>query len=445
MKRYISVNNIICRLLKVHLFSKQIKIMRKHLKTISILCFFIFQSTFSYSQIDANYSVGTWYGFKQAAVSYTFDDLTSNQLPVALPLFNQYGFKMTFNVVTNWGPNWSALLVASGDGHEIASHTVSHATLDAISIANQITELQNSQNIINTNITNSKCVTVAYPNCNVGDKNTISQYYIAGRICSNQIVPSSPPDMYNISSIICGNQGMATNAQGLTNNVNSAKNSNGWCVFLFHGIDNDGGYSPFSSTELNTHLQYMNTNYSDYWIGTFANVSKYIQERNNVSISENNITSDSIEVTISDNLDNSIYNANLSIRREIPASWEGANVYANNTKINSQEISSNGKTYVEFEAIPDSETIHIANTAQKIVTKTLVLKKGWNLISYPYTLNRSVETVFESIWDYVEVIKNEDSYFLKSNTPELNLLQEMKWGKGYFIKVSQACTINWNY
>lgn len=395
------------------------------------------------AQIDADYSVGTWYGFKTAAVTYTFDDFTSNQIPVAMPIFDQYGFKMTFNVVTNWGPNWTQLLAASQNKHEVASHTVSHASLDGLSTAEQTTELANSQSIINTNITNASCVTIAYPNCVTGDVSLIQQYYIAGRICSNQIVSSSPSDFYNISSIICGESGSATNAAGLTSYVTSAKSSGGWCVFLFHGIDNDGGYSSFASTDLQTHLSYMNTNYADYWIGTFGNVAKYIKERDNVSISETEISSDSIVVSITDNLDNSLYNADISIRRVIPATWEGAKVYVNGSEISATEVDVNGTTYIEFNTVPDAGTIAIANAVQ-IPPVEIHLKAGWNLVGYPFTQQLTIENGLSSIWNYVEAVKNEDGYYLKGNTPEYNGLSNFEWGKGYFILVNQECNLIWN-
>lgn len=33
-----------------------------------------------------------------------------------------------------------------------------------------------------------------------------------------------------------------------------------YAVYLFHGIDNDGGYSPIESAELRNHLKYLKTN-----------------------------------------------------------------------------------------------------------------------------------------------------------------------------------------
>ena len=160
----------------------------------------IANSTILNAQIAANYSIGTWYQFKPAAVSYTFDDNCSNQYPVALPLFDKYGFKVTFFTVTqSMYPNWTNMKTAANNGHEVASHTVTHADLSTISAASQDPELKNSQATINSNITNAKCVTVAYPNCNTGDKTTIAKYYIAGRICNGQIVATTPSDFYNIS------------------------------------------------------------------------------------------------------------------------------------------------------------------------------------------------------------------------------------------------------
>ena len=68
------------------------------------------------AQVNPAYEVATWRGFKAAAITYTLDDNTSNQLPVAIPLFDQYNFKTTLFTVTNWGPNWAGLRTASANG-----------------------------------------------------------------------------------------------------------------------------------------------------------------------------------------------------------------------------------------------------------------------------------------------------------------------------------------
>lgn len=320
-------------------------------------------NVFAWAQIPSAYQVGTWKDFKPSAVTYTFDDNCSNQIPVAIPLFDNYSFPSTiFAVTQSFNPNWNSLKTVAAKGHEIASHTQTHADLSNSSVSTQDTELKNSQATINSQITNQKCVTVAYPNCNIGDVNTIQNYYIAGRTCSGQIISSNPSDFYRLSSIICGNTGVNT-ANDMNTRVNSAKSSGGWCVFLIHGIDNDGGYSPLASSVLSSHLSYVNTNKSDYWVGTFGGVVKYIKERNALSISEIEVNADSIRITPTDVLDNSIYNVPITIRREMPSGWTNGRVMSGNTILPSTVVTVNNVKYVQFEVIPDNGVYTLANTA----------------------------------------------------------------------------------
>ncbi|WP_299254182.1 glycosyl hydrolase family 8, partial [uncultured Cytophaga sp.] len=325
-----------------------------------LYCSIVF-STIVNGQIPNTYKVGTWQNFKSAAVSYTFDDNCSNQIPVAIPLLNNYGFKATiFSVTQSMNPNWANMKSAANNGHEIGSHTVTHGNLPDANVGNQDNELKNSQATINSNITNQKCVTVAYPNCNRGDLATVQKYYIAGRTCSGQIISSSPTDFYSLSSIICGNTGVNT-ANDMNTRVGSAKNSGGWCVFLIHGIDNDGGYSPLASSVLGSHLSYVNTNKTDYWVGTFGNVAKYIKERNAMSITEASVNADSLRMTPTDNLDNAIYNVAVTIRRQLPTTWTTARVMLGSTTVPSTIVTVSGVKYIEFDVVPDKGVYTLSN------------------------------------------------------------------------------------
>lgn len=312
------------------------------------------------AQVNPAYEVATWRQFKPAAVTYTLDDNTSNQLPVALPLFNQYNFKTTLFTVTNWGPNWAGLRTASGNGHEVTSHTLSHPSLNTLPVASQLTELQQSKAVIRANVPTARCETIAYPNCNIGDRAALQATYIAGRVCSGAIESSSPTDFYNISSIIVGTQGAVRTAADFNTRVASARTSRGWCVFLLHGIDNDGGYSPLQSSELAAHLAYMNTNTADYWVATFAEAVKYIRERNAVSLTETAVTTDSLRLTVSDNLVDSVYNVPVTVRRALPSTWSNARVYLGNAVVASTITTVGGNRYIVFDAIPDRGEIRLA-------------------------------------------------------------------------------------
>ena len=145
-------------------------------------------------------------------------------------------------------------------------------------------ELSQSKQIIEQNI-GQECVTIVYPNCVTGNKGQISKYYISGRTCSGQLVSSNPGDMFEISSMIVGSTTQNNNAQALNSIADSAAQQGKWAVYLIHGIDNDGGYSPISSSALDQHFSYVKQQ-NKWWVATFKDVSKYILEANNLVISE---------------------------------------------------------------------------------------------------------------------------------------------------------------
>lgn len=304
--------------------------------------------------IDRPYEVATWKGFTQAAITYTFDDASSDHYSKVIPMFNEFGFNATFYPVINWGPNWSAFSNAVSQGHEVGSHTVSHPDLASLSDSLQNVELKNSQNTINSNITDYNCLSVAYPYCSPSDDSITDKYYIAARNCQGNIEKTTPDDLYNISSITCGNvDSLIITAQDFNDSANAAAKINGWCVYLLHGIDSDGGYSPVSSTELRRSLEYLNLKPDTFWVSTFVNVVKYIRERNSVSVRLIDIYTDSIQVELTDTLDNDLYNYPVSIRRPMPYAWDYVIVKQNGIEVTSNLVVAGSKKYIEFEAVPD--------------------------------------------------------------------------------------------
>ena len=310
-------------------------------------------------RIASPYEVGTWQGFKPAAISYTFDDNCPNQLSTAVPLFDKFNFKLTLFTVINWNPNWAGLQAVASNGHEVASHTVTHSSLDSLSDAFQTKEYLDSKNTINSKITGQKCLTIAYPFCTNGNSNLCSEYYIAGRGCDGFLASSTPRDFMYISSINCGTEGQVKTASEFNARVESAT-SKKWCVFMIHGIDDDGCFSPVQSSELSLHLNYVTSNSSKFWVNTFGNVVRYIKERNAVSLTVLSGNSKRISIQLTDSLNNSIYNYPVSIRRPLPKGWKTASVKQGKVMLTAQLITLNSVNYIQFDAIPNAGTIVIS-------------------------------------------------------------------------------------
>jgi len=320
--------------------------------------------------VAAPYEIGTWRGFRSAAISYTFDDGCSNQFAVAIPMFDAKGFKLTlFSIVgaTNgMFPGWSKLQNAASKGHEIASHTLTHPNLAQLPDSQQTTELKDSQAAINANISGQKCLTLAYPYCVPVKDSLTSQYYIAARTCSGQIVPSTPANFMAVSSFGCGPPGSpVATLQDFMNTANHALTARGWCVYLIHGIDSDGGYSPIPSATLQTSVNFFSANQDRFWVETFGNVARYILERNAASVAETSSQDDRISLQVTDSLDDSIFNYPITLRRPLPANWPAAVVSQNHKPVNTRIVNVGSNNYVMFDVVPDGGDIIISKSASR--------------------------------------------------------------------------------
>jgi oligosaccharide reducing-end xylanase len=305
--------------------------------------------------VNPPYQVGTWQGFRQGAVTFTFDDDLPNQYSIAVPMFNAKGFKMTLFTVTTWLPehSWAPVQTAASYGHEVASHTVAHSDLSTASAATVSNEMLNSQSGINANVTGQKCLTLAYPFCKLpADESVVSNYYIAARGCSGHLVPPTPPDFMNISSFVCGSQGLLQ-FSAIKAKADAAAAAGSWCVYLIHAIDNDKGYSPLPGATLQASLDYLSTNQSKFWVETFGHVVCYIRERNAASVVETANTGDRITLQVTDNLDDSIYNHPITLRRPLPSGWPAASVSQNEKAIPAQFVNLNSTNYVMFDVVPN--------------------------------------------------------------------------------------------
>ena len=326
--------------------------------------------------VPAPYEIGTWGGFRPAAVTYTFDDNLTNQYAIAVPMFHQAGFKMTlFTVINYWTTfTWSMAQTAAAYGDEIASHTVTHTSLNAVSATQLTNELANSESAINSHITNALCVTLAYPNCAVPANETlVAQYYIGARGCSGQLVSSTPADFMNISSFVCGSAGSIQNAIQFNSMANSAAATKSWCVYLIHALDGDNGYSPLPSTALQASVDYMRTNQDKFWVETFGNVVRYIQERNASSVAETADSGNSITLQVTNTLNNAIYNYPITLRRPLPANWPAAAVSQNNQPVTAKLVTVNSTNYVMFDVVPNGGDVVLSKTVLPFTLGNLVL------------------------------------------------------------------------
>lgn len=297
--------------------------------------------------------IATWAGFRSAVATFTFDDNLSNQLTIAVPIFDKYGYKASFYIVNGWNPNYDKYRALVEQGYEVGSHSDTHTSQMPDS------EIASSKKTIDSRIPNQTCNTITYPNCNVPSESQVSQNYIGGRICSGQIDGKTPQNYNRISSIICGNTGSVNSAEAFQQKMREAIGKNGWVTFLIHEVDQGSGYSPTNSSAIDGALGWAKQNDEKIWVTTFRNAILYSKERDASKIVKVGGDSQSETYRLTHQLGTSLANFDypLSIRVKNSNGWASAKATQKGEAI---EARIQGD-FIYFDAIPNGGDIVLAN------------------------------------------------------------------------------------
>lgn len=249
-----------------------------------------------------------WPEGKLAAVSVTFDDGTLDQLEVAAPILDEFGVKGTFFVISGtvepgiWDDNgtirtimgWNDIKTLSRKGHEIGSHSYSHADMmeswrsGVFGDIAQV-ELELSREMIKDEI-RKEVDSFAWPYWRTLPEVTEEglQYYkfIKGGVVS----PSSYYANYGNDPLIPGERGSLLSFSvmpyhteaDLTRMANWIKKKNGWWILAFHGIngstDRKGtGWSPLPEEKFRGIISSIASD-EELWLAPMNEIYDYVEK-----------------------------------------------------------------------------------------------------------------------------------------------------------------------
>ena len=303
--------------------------------------------------------IATWSGFRKGVATFTFDDGAPSHISDVAPLFDKYGYKASFYLVVNWNPNWTEFQKMADNGHEIGSHSNSHGQ-------NMSGEEASSKTNIQDHILNHQCLTVAYPNCNVPNESAVLQNYIGGRICNGSwsgvddyISKDGPANWCKVSALMTGAEGNIKSTNDFTNAFQKVMQSNGWVMFLTHGLQGkNNGNATYSPTDINAiegALKWASQNDKDIWVTTFCNAAMYCKERKASAFTETARNAASISYSLVHSIADDVcaYQFPLSLRVPLPEGWTEIEVLQNGKSIESQIKDG----FVYFEAVPNGGEI----------------------------------------------------------------------------------------
>lgn len=264
---------------------------------------------------------------------------------------------------------WKNLNTYAKEGHEIASHTVTHPRLAILDKVNMLYELEQSRADI------EKFLGEAYTfsaECPYGTEDERVMKY------AFDIYPSlrnRMPELYleelnrssDINPGISNKEYVQWQRGALTDTSmkimkswvdTSIAHDNIWLVLVFHGV-NDIGWEPKTGEELEEYFVYIKEKEEQLWVATFADVSKYIKERKNTKISSK-IENKRIVLNISTDLNTTMYNVPLTMKTYVPKVWksilfETRNNRKNQLILNTQKDSLG--SFVLYDVLPNEGEI----------------------------------------------------------------------------------------
>jgi len=361
----------------------------------------------SKSSSYGNIIITTWADDRNAAFSFSFDDGFISHYENVREILNQFDFDGTFYILppflTDSLPGiwrygtWPMFEEMSYEGHELGSHTLKHDTLSQLPVGDTSTpgtihhEMYHSREMINERTPNQKCITFAYPYAvhnNLVDS-IASIYYESARAIGDYPNPYEiiGKDWYTLSSYQL-EFNLPRNSPGddldelyafigwISNSIVNGE----WGIHLAHEVVpfseinallDSGSYHPISNEWLTSLCSWLDTKSSnkEIWIETIATITKYIKERESFYyniLSQNN---EVIEIEVSDNLIDEIYDYPLTAYITVPPHWNFILLEQGSRTAVLESFTMDTSTVVMGKVIPDGGNVRISKFIPNSVTE----------------------------------------------------------------------------
>ncbi len=200
--------------------------------------FFYINSVGSFTSDDYSIAPYSYVGFDKPRLSLTFDDGWEENVSTVLPLLNQYGFTSTqyytSQYISDTGDT-SGVLAFQNAGHEVGSHTVTHPNLSTITLAQVVSELTQSKQVLET-ATGRPVVNFASPygGYNTQVVNEIKKLYRSHRTVDEGYNSKDNFDAYHLK---VQNMLVETTPQQVAAWIAQAQKDNTWLILVFHKVD----------------------------------------------------------------------------------------------------------------------------------------------------------------------------------------------------------------
>jgi len=265
------------------------------------------------------------------------------------------------------GTTWDEIRKYAAQGHEFASHMITHPRLAILDEPNMLYELTKSREDILHQLgagytfsgegpfgtENERVMSYAYK-VYPALRNRMPEPWLKEITRSNKDNPGNTDKQY-----IQFQRGATTKTPMPMMKAwvdTTANKNNTWLVLTIHGVDGIG-WEPLSHQQLNEYFGYIKNQEDKLWVATFGDVTRYMRERQNAKVKTTN--NGSIAVTLSHTLNKAMYNMPLTLKTYIPANWKAVKVTQGGFTQTLKPITVLGKAspYIIYRAKPNKSVI----------------------------------------------------------------------------------------
>jgi peptidoglycan/xylan/chitin deacetylase (PgdA/CDA1 family) len=265
---------------------------------------------------------------------------------------------------------WKDIQNYARQGHEFASHTISHPRLSVMDEVNLLYELEKSREDILRHLGPEHIFSVE---CPYGTENErVMEYMYELYPVSRNRMPEPWLEELNRSNRMHPGTSDKEYVQWQRGALSDTSldqmkawidtctaNSNIWLVLVFHGVDGVG-WEAIEGDTLEAYFKYIKSNEDQLWVATFKDVAKYVMERMNAEV-KNTIEGDKIIIELRHNLDPGLYDLPLTLKTYVPSDWENIKVTQRGKDLGMKISNDEGGQFVHYQAY--------ANLQDIIVTK----------------------------------------------------------------------------
>jgi len=269
------------------------------------------------------------------------------------------------------GSSWDDFRKDAAGGYEIASHSITHATMPGLDEANIRYELEKSKEEIKDQLgekyTFSTEVPYGYEDDRVMQiaykiypalRNRMPEPFLKEIDRSSRIFPHPTDKDY-----VQWQRGPLSKTQLtlMKSWIDSTyTNKDLWLVLVFHGIDTLG-WEPTPMPKLEEYFQYIKDKEDKLWIATFGDATKYMREREHAKL--NAVEKDGkISVSLTHTLDKTMYDLPLTLKTYVPQKWNKVTV-SQETTTQKLDVQHDEKgTYILYQVKPNRTNALLSGT-----------------------------------------------------------------------------------